>query len=138
MTPEQIDLVESTAAAVDLEAVTDDFYRRAFEADAEVSAMFTTDPAVQRTRFAAELAVIVASIRDHDAFLATTGALGARHRGYGVHAVHYRVMGDALLGALAAALGDRWTGEVAEAWQLAYNLTAETMMLGASDAHRPG
>jgi hemoglobin-like flavoprotein len=37
-------------------------------------------------------------------------------------------MGDALLGALGAALGDEWTPDVEEAWQMAYNLTAETMM----------
>ena len=41
-------------------------------------------------------------------------------------------MGEALLGALAAALGDGWTDEVEEAWRLAYNLTAEAMMTGAS------
>jgi hemoglobin-like flavoprotein len=40
-------------------------------------------------------------------------------------------MGQALLEALANALGESWDDQVAEAWALAYNLTAETMMLGA-------
>jgi hemoglobin-like flavoprotein len=40
-------------------------------------------------------------------------------------------MGEALMGALADALGPDWTDEVEEAWRLAYNLTAETMMSGA-------
>jgi methyl-accepting chemotaxis protein/nitric oxide dioxygenase len=131
VTPDQIALVENTLATIDLEALTADFYRRAFEADPAVSEMFTTDPAVQRARFAAELAEIVRSIRTHDAFAATTRALGRRHRGYGVHAAHYRLMGSALLAALAAALGHGWTDDVAEAWTLAYNLTAEMMMTGA-------
>ena len=93
--------------------------------------MFTTDPGVQRARFAAELD----GDRPFDpvastTFAPTAAALGARHRGYGVRAAHYRLMGEALLAALAAALGDGWTDEVAEAWALAYNLTAETMMMG--------
>ena len=47
-------------------------------------------------------------------------------------------MGEALLSTLAAALGPRWTAEVEEAWALAYNLTAETMMAGALAKPRPG
>jgi len=43
-------------------------------------------------------------------------------------------MGNALCAALAAAIGDEWSGEVEAAWRLAYNLTAETMMMGALDA----
>jgi len=137
MTPGQIALVEETLAAVDRDALADDFYRRAFATDPGLSTMFTSDPAVQRARFAAELAEIVHSIRTHDAFDARVRALGARHRGYGVRSAHYQLMGEALQAALAAAVGDGWTDEVAEAWALAYNLTAETMMLGGLDSPRP-
>ena len=62
-------------------------------------------------------------------------ALGIRHRGYGVRAAHYRLMGGALLAALADAMGDGWTPDAEEAWTLAYNLIAETMMAGALDTH---
>jgi hemoglobin-like flavoprotein len=131
MTPEQIVLVEETLGAIDLDALADDFYRRAFAADPAVAAMFTTDPARQRARFGAELSEIVRSIRALDTFDARARALGARHRGYGVRAAHYRLMGDALLGALAGALGPAWTPEAEEAWRTAYDLTAETMLQGA-------
>ena len=77
-----------------------DFYRRAFEADPSLAAMFTTDPAVQRARFAAELAEIVRSIRTLDQFEPAVRALGVRHRCYGVRVGHYRIMGAALLDAL--------------------------------------
>ena len=103
MTPGQIVLVEQTLATVDLDALAADFYRRAFAADPSLAAMFTSDPLVQRTRFAAELAAMLGSIRSLDTFCSTAQSLGARHRDYGVHAVHYRLMGDALLAALAAA-----------------------------------
>ena len=137
MTPDQIALVEDAVASLDLDALAGDFYRRAFVADPALSAMFTTDLAVQRARFAAELAEIVRSIRSLDTFSASVRALGARHRGYGVRAAHYRLMGVVLLEALAAALGSRWTPEVADAWGLAYNLTAEMMMMGAREDRPP-
>jgi hemoglobin-like flavoprotein len=133
MTPEQIELVETTLDRVDLEAVTGDFYRRAFAGDPELSAMFTTDPRVQRERFAAELDQIVRSIRSLGDFSSTVRALGKRHRDYGVKAGHYRLMGQALVAAIAAALGPDWDDQREEAWVLAYNLTAETMMMGAED-----
>jgi nitric oxide dioxygenase len=133
MTPDQIVLVEDTLASLDVDALAGDFYRRALADDEALSAMFTSDPAVQRVRFAAELTQIVRSIRTLDTFASTTLALGARHARYGVRAAHYGVMGAALLAALAAALGDAWTDEVEEAWTLAYNLTAETMMMGAAE-----
>jgi len=118
---------------VDLDALAVAVYDRAFAADASLAAMFTSDPVTQRTRFAAELATMLGSIRSFDVFCSTTRSLGARHRSYGVQATHYRLMGDALMAALAAALGPRWTGEVDEAWALAYNFMAETMMIGALD-----
>ena len=136
MTPEQIRIVEVTIATVDLVDLTADFYRRAFEGHPALVDMFTTDRDVQRARFAEELAVIVTSIRRYDGFVSTTRSLGARHYEYGVRAAHFRLMGEALIGALAAAHGDAWTDEVDEAWRVAYSLTAETMMAGAQD--RPG
>jgi hemoglobin-like flavoprotein len=131
MTPEQIELVESTLSSVDVNALAADFYFRAFNADSQLSAMFTTDPAVQQTRFAAELGVIVSSMRRPEEFRAETHALGQRHRGFGVRPGHYRVMGDALLAALESALGDRWDADVAAAWQEAFRVTADSMLEGA-------
>lgn len=136
MTPGQITIVEQTLAAIDLDAVAADFYRRATEADPSLAAMFTTDPAVQRARFARELSEVVRTIRTLDLFEPAVRTLGARHRSYGVRVGHYRVMGVALLEALGAARGPAWTAEAAEAWLLAYNLTAETMLSGAMD-HPP-
>ena len=133
MTPDQISAVEESVARVDLDRLTADFYRRAFAEDPTLSEMFTSDPAVQRVRFAAELHEIVRSMRSMDAFEPAVRALGERHRSYGVRAAHYRLMGKALMAAFAAELGDRWTPEVEEAWQLAYNLTAESMLLGAME-----
>jgi hemoglobin-like flavoprotein len=128
VTPQQIALVEATLAAVSIDELSSDFYRRALARDPSLADMFPGDPIVQRERFGAELAVIVHSISRHDDFLATTRALGRRHRDYGVHAAHYALMGEALVGALAAALGTRWTPETESAWRRAYDLVAEAML----------
>src|SRR3954453_20330564 len=106
MTPEQIEAVEISMSTMDVDALAEEFYRRGFAQSAEVTAMFTNDPEVQRLRFAAELTEIVRTIRSLDAFQANARALGARHRDYGVRAAHYTVMGDALLDALATLSGD--------------------------------
>jgi hemoglobin-like flavoprotein len=138
MTPDQVVVVERTVVAAKpvLDAVVADFYRRLFAADPAVEGMFTADPERQRAKFVAELEDIMLAIRDHDRFLRRARALGARHAEFGVRAVHYRLVGVALLAALGAGLGDAWTDEVETAWRRAYNLTAEAMMAGAADAAR--
>ena len=134
MTPAQITLVERSMASIDVDDLARDFYKRAFATDPSLTVMFTSDPDVQRTRFGAELAEIVRSIGSLDTFAAEVGALGVRHSSYGVRAAHYRLMGEVLLASLAAALGPAWSDETEEAWKLAYNLTAETMMLAALES----
>src|SRR5215218_9483411 len=106
MTPEQIALVERTVPAEGsrMTAIAADFYDRLFAAAPELRDLFTHDPAAQRAKFAAELQTILLTIRRHGDFLGRAGALGARHAGYGVHAAHYRTVGDALLAAMAVGL----------------------------------
>jgi hemoglobin-like flavoprotein len=133
MTPDQIDTMESTLASLVpvLDDVAADFYRRVLAAAPETADLFTGDPAVQRRRFAAELAAIVGAMKDHEAFVARTSQLGRRHVHYGARPAHYEVMRAALLDSLAFALGSAWTDEVAEAWRLGFRLTAEAMMQAA-------
>ena len=44
------------------------------------------------------------------------------------------MLGDALLAALAAVLGDGFDEATREAWKVAYNLVAETVLDGAATA----
>ena len=109
------------------------FYERLFAAAPSLRTMFSEDPAVQKSLFASELAVIVQSISHFDAFVARTRHLGARHETYGVTYLHYEIAGRALLEALADTLGPAFTDELRDAWRLAFDLVAETMMQGAAD-----
>ena len=131
MTPQQVDLVEHTLALVRdrLPAVSAAFYRRLFELDPALASMFSADPDAQAQRFGRELdCASTALIRRHPDFLAAARSLGKRHRGYGVRPSHFRTAEQALVGALGAELGSRWTTEAADAWRLAYNLTTEAML----------
>ena len=142
VTPDQVELVQSSFAAVieggEADAMASAFYDRLFERDPDSRALFTTEPAAQRAKFVDELQAIVWAVSNLDQFLERTRALGERHLGYGVSARHYTPVGEALMAALGETLGDRFTPAVGEAWALAYNLVAETMMQAAADARRRG
>ena len=140
MTPEQITLVQSSfeRAGPDLPALATRFYQELFARDPALRPLFTTDMALQKVRFAEKLTEIVRSFPHLDELLAHTRALGARHVGYGVRVADYQTVGEALFAALAGVLGDSFDAETLEAWRIAYNLVAETMLEGAASAHPIG
>jgi hemoglobin-like flavoprotein len=140
MTPEQITLVQSAFERLgpDLPAMAARFYVELFQRDPALRPMFTVDLAEQEVKFAQKLTEIVRAIPRLDQLLAHTRALGARHVGYGVRAADYQTVGDALLAALAATLGEEFDAPTREAWILAYSIVAETMLEGAAAARPIG
>jgi hemoglobin-like flavoprotein len=108
------------------------FYAELFERDPALRALFTADLAEQEAKFADKLTEIVRAMPRLGEFLAHTRALGARHVGYGARATDYQNVGAALVAALAAILGDSFDAPTRQAWALAYNLVAETMLEGAA------
>jgi len=140
MTPEQIRLVQSSFERLgpQLPAMATRFYQELFRRDPALRQLFATDLTEQEARFAVKLTEIVRAIPRLDELLGHTRALGARHAGYGVRAADYQTVGDALRDALAAFLGDDFDGPTRQAWVLAYNLMAETMLEGAASARPIG
>jgi hemoglobin-like flavoprotein len=140
MTPEQITLVQSSFERLgpQLPAMTTRFYQELFARDPAIRPLFTTDLAEQEARFAEKLTEIVRAMPRLDELLTHTRALGARHARYGVRAADYQTVEAALLAALAAVLGDSFDAPTREAWTLAYNLVAETMLEGAAAARPVG
>ena len=136
MTPEQITLVQASFERLgpDLPVLATRFYQELFARDPALRPLFTTPMELQKVKFAEKLTEIVRAFPRLDELLGHTRALGARHVGYGVRTADYQVLGDALLAALAAVLGDRFDAPTREAWALAYNLVAETMLEGAAAA----
>ena len=136
MTPEQITLVQASFERLgpDLPVLATRFYQELFARDPALRPLFTTPMELQKVKFVEKLTEIVRAFPRLDELLGHTRALGARHVGYGVRAADYRILGDALLAALAAILGDSFDAPTREAWTLAYNLVAETMLEGAAAA----
>ena len=136
MTPEQITLVQSSFERLgpDLPAVTARFYQEVFERDPSLRPLFPSDMAELRVKFAQKLTEIVHAMPRLDELLSHTRALGARHVGYGVRATDYQTVGDSLIAAIAAVLGEEFDAATREAWILAFNIVAETMLEGAAAA----
>jgi hemoglobin-like flavoprotein len=60
--------------------------------------------------------------------------LGHRHALYGVRAVHYPWVGNALIATLKQLLGDAFTDEVCMAWTRIYGVIVDTMLRGGEDS----
>jgi len=140
MTPEEISLVQSSFERVGaaLPALTTRFYQELFRRDPALRPLFTTDMAEQKVRFATKLTEIVHTLPHLDDLLIHTRALGARHAGYGVKVADYQKVGDSLLDALAAILGEDMDEQTRQAWARAYNLVSEIMLEGAAAARPIG
>ena len=136
MTPDQITLVETSFAhalpVADVVATL--FYNRLFEIAPEVRALFSEDMREQRRNLMQMLNVTVHGLSNLDRLVPMVEALGRRHAGYGVQAIHYQVVGAALLWTLDHSLGALFTPEVEDAWTVAYTLLAGTMQAGAVQA----
>jgi hemoglobin-like flavoprotein len=130
MTPDQILLVRSSwpAVAADADALTTHFYARLFEIDDSAARLFAhVDMGSQRKKLAQALAVVVKVLDDPDQLLPAVAALGKRHAHYGVEHHHFDSVGEALIAALAATLGDGFSSDLHAAWAEAYALVASVM-----------
>ncbi len=135
MHPEQIALIRSSFAILTTmgDDVTALFYGRLFDLDPTLKPMFKHDMAAQGRKFMTMLSVMVRGLEDMDRLLLDVQNLGRRHVAYGVQDVHYETMRQALLWALQHKLGDRWTPDVATAWNAAHTLLADTMIAAARE-----
>ena len=140
MTPEQIALVQSSFERLspDLPALTARFYQELFQRDPSLRPLFPTDMSELRVKFAQKLTEIVQAMPRLGELLTHTRALGARHAGYGVRATDYQTVGESLIAAIAAVLGEEFDAVTREAWVLAFNIVAETMLEGAAAARPIG
>ena len=136
MTPEQITLVQASFERLgpDLPVLATRFYTELFARDPALRPLFSTPMELQKVKFAEKLTEIVRAFPRLDELLGHTRALGARHVGYGVRVADYKIVGEALVAALGAVLGDSFDAQTREAWDIAYNLVAETMLEGAASA----
>lgn len=135
MTPEQIELVQTTWAKVAPSAtqVAVLFYDRLFEIAPEVKPLFKGDMTEQGQKLMQMLAVAVNGLPQLDQIVPAVQEMGVRHNDYGVAPEHYDSVGAALLWTLEQGLGDDFTPEVKAAWTDTY-VTLATVMKDAAAA----
>ena len=133
MNSDQITLVQSSFAQVapiaDTAATL--FYDRLFEIDPPLRRLFNNDLKEQRMKLVAMLATAVNGLNQWATVSSQIQRLGQRHIAYGVKSKDYDTVGQALIGALEAGLGDAFTSPVRDAWIACYTAIAKEMMQGA-------
>ena len=86
MTPEQVAIVQRTAAMVarDGDRFARAFYDHLFERRPSARCLFPEEMDLQRSRLVEEILLLVAAAADLPSFLQRARELGRRHQGYGV------------------------------------------------------
>jgi nitric oxide dioxygenase len=136
MTPDQIDLVQSSFAKVVpiADVAAELFYGRLFEIAPEVKPLFKGDMREQGRKLMSTLGVVVAGLKNLEAVLPAAKALAVRHVGYGVAAADYEPVGEALIWTLNKGLGEGFTPATKEAWLAAYGALSGVMIAEAYGA----
>ncbi|MGJ8669284.1 MAG: globin family protein [Oceanococcus sp.] len=130
MTPEQIQLLKSSFAKVELIAdqAADIFYERLFSVAPGVKPLFKDNMKRQGQMLMTTIGLVVKDIDQPEKIIPTVQKLGARHVGYGALPEHYPVVGAALIWTLQKGLGDAFTPAHKEAWAAAYQILADVMI----------
>ncbi|MEM6409261.1 MAG: globin domain-containing protein [Pseudomonadota bacterium] len=110
------------------------FYARLFAIAPETRDLFEEDLGAQGVKLVETFCFILDNIGDLDALLPAASALAIRHLDYDVEAEHYACVGDALITALRAQLGDAFDARSEEAWQTTYTVLSEHMIEAAYGA----
>lgn len=129
LSPEEIALVRAqfSRIATDADAFAVDFYATLFSIAPLVRAMFRGEMPEQRAKLVRMLGMLVAQLHAPESLAGPLEELGRRHRGYGVLALDYDCVGEALLRALAMHLGAAFDGAARDAWGKVYVFVANRM-----------
>jgi hemoglobin-like flavoprotein len=110
------------------------FYRRLFEVDPSLQAMFRGPMPEQRRKLMQMLTAAVKGLDHIDRLVPVLQDLGRRHAAYGVSTAHYDTVAKALLWTLEKGLGPAFTPETRRAWTTVYSLIAATMQEAARES----
>jgi NAD(P)H-flavin reductase len=105
------------------------FYGRPYLRDLFPIAMDT-----QRDRLLHALLTVVGKLHEPGLLVPLLEQLGRDHRKFGVRAVHYAAVGEALIASLRHYSGSGWRAEFEEAWLRAYVFAVEVMTRAAEAA----
>lgn len=117
-------------------AVSEQFYKKLFEAAPGVRSVFPDDMEDQQRKLASALHWVVRSLRDPEELRSGLLRLGARHVSYGAREEHFSIVIESLIQAMAEALQDGWDSSTESAWRSALQEVAGIMIEGLQQ--KPG
>ncbi|MES2599065.1 MAG: globin domain-containing protein [Verrucomicrobiota bacterium] len=136
MTTQQVYLVRKTFAELTrhdhVAALV--FYRRLFEIDPPLRALFTSSIEAQARKLMDMLGVLISMLERPLGLDMELRAMGGRHVGYGVTDEHYATVGRAFLDMLAETLEKDFTPDVRAAWTALYAAVSSAMQRGARES----
>jgi hemoglobin-like flavoprotein len=129
MAPEQIEIVKATWKSIVpiRDTFGELFYRKLFELDPSLRALFKDDMKEQARNLVAMISIALRHLARPETVLNALRELGRRHVSYGVRDAHYDTFGTALMLSLGVCLADAFTPEARQAWEQAYDMLARTM-----------
>ena len=139
MTIDQINLVQTSFRQIMplAETAAKVFYKRLFERDPGLQALFPNDMLTQGNKLMQFLGLAVVSLNKLEQLRPALRTLGARHVAYGVLDEDYDTVGRALLWTLEQTLGDEFTPELEKAWIEVYAMISSEMKAGAATKPLP-
>ena len=128
-----IDIIKSTVPVLKEHGVeiTTTFYKRMFENNPEVKAMFNMakqESGEQPKALAMAVLAAAQNIDNLEAIKPVVNRIGVIHCNAKVQPEHYPIVGKHLLGAIKEVLGDAATEDVLNAWAEAYEVIAKVFI----------
>lgn len=129
----QIDIIKATAPVVGQHAreITDHFYPLMFERYPRVKTLFNQthqQKGTQRQALANALVAYATHIDQLDKLGDAVGLIAHKHCSLNILPEDYPIVGECLMEAIGAVLGDAVTEEIADAWQTAYQQLADLLI----------
>lgn len=128
-----IEIIKSTVPVLKEHGldITTHFYKRMFENNPEVKALFNMDRQSSGEQPKALAMTVLAAAQNIDnlgALLPVVERIGKRHVAVGILPEHYPIVGANLLLAIKEVLGDAATDEILDAWGQAYEVIADVFI----------
>lgn len=117
-----------------LEELIGDLYRALFDRHPYLRALFPESMAFQQAHLAAAFRYLIGDLHRTDAVAERFTQLGRDHRKLGVRPAHFAAFEGALVEALRARGGARWTGPLEDAWLRMLRLAVSSMVRGEYEA----
>ncbi|RST58003.1 NO-inducible flavohemoprotein [Siminovitchia terrae] len=133
LSQETINVIKSTVPVLEVHGVTitSTFYKNMFDTHPELLNIFNhanQSQGRQQTALANMVLAAAKNIDQLESVLPAVIQVAHKHRGLGVKAEHYPIVGKHLLEAIKEVLGDAATDEIINAWAEAYGVIAQVFI----------